>query len=99
MQGTCRRVRLEVGPRTIAFEGVTAVPRNVPLQLDRTLQRRLRQVDLHAVARRLHVTDIHQLRESRTPESGERTTTGVEGEIVLAVVPPRRHHPAVLLVH
>jgi hypothetical protein len=60
VQRACRRVGLEVGPRPVALDGVAERPalpvlRDLPLELDLRPQRRLRQVDLHAVAGRLDV--------------------------------------------
>ncbi len=60
-------------------------------------RRGLRQVDLHALARRFHERRVDEPRERRHPEPRERTSARVEREVVARalVVPARAHHPAV----
>ena len=99
VQRARRGVGLEVGPGAVAFDRVAAVLRDLPLELDRTLQRGLRQVDLHAAAGGLHVADVDQAGQRRRPQPGQRTAAGVQRQVVLAVEPARRHHPAVLVLH
>ena len=91
------RVGLEVGTRPVALEGVAPL-RDLPFERHRTLGRGLRQVDLHAVPGGLDVADVDQPGQRRRPQPGERSAAGVEREVVLAVVPARRHDPAVLVV-
>ena len=94
-----RRVRLEVGPRAVALDGVAPL-RDLPLELHLRQRRRLRQVDLHAVAGGLDVADVHQARERRRPEPRERPAAGVERQVIAGplVEPARRHDPGVLAV-
>ena len=92
-----RGVRLEVGAGPVALDGVAPL-RDLPLELDRSLERGLGQVDLHAAAGGLHVADVDQAGQRRRPQPGERAAAGVEREVVRAVVPARRHHPGVLVV-
>ena len=76
-----------------------AVFGDLPFEFDRALQGGLGQVDLHAVPGGLDVADVDEARQRRRPQPGQRAAAGVEGEVVGAVEPARRHHPAVLVVH
>jgi hypothetical protein len=80
------RVGLEVRAGPVTFDRVRPL-RHLPLQRDLGLQRRLRQVDEHAVTGRLEVVRVHEPGERGRPESGDRPAAGVEGEVVLAVEP------------
>ncbi len=62
------------------------------------LQRRLGQIDLDAVAGRLHVADVDQAGQRGRPQPGQRPAAGVQRQMIGAVEPPRRHHPAVVVV-
>ncbi len=99
VQGRRRRVGLEVGPGPVALDGVAPL-RDLPLELDLRQHRRLGQVDLDAVAGRLDVADVHQPRQRRGPEPGDRAAAGVERQVVAGplVEPARRHDPGVLAV-
>ena len=97
VQRAGRGVGLEVGPGPVALDRVAPL-RDLPLEADRALERGLRQVDLHAGAGGLDVADVDQAGQRRRPQPGQRAAAGVQGQVVLAVVPARRHHPAVLVV-
>ena len=91
-------VGLEVGPGPVALDGVRPL-RDLPLEGDLGLERRLGQVDDDAVAGRLHeAAEVDEAGQRRRPQAGDRAAAGVEGEVVRAVEPARRHDPAVLAV-
>ena len=56
------------------------------------------KIDFDAVAGGLDVADVHDARQCRGPEAGDRSATGVERQMVSGalVEPARRHHPCVL---
>src|SRR4051794_9859110 len=91
------RVGLEVGARPVPLERV-APPGDLPLEADRALERGLGEVDLHAGAGGLDVADVARVGQCGGPRPGQGTAAGVEGEVVPAVEPAGRHHPAVLVV-
>ena len=64
------------------------------------LLRRLRQVDLDAVAGGLDVSDVDQSGQRRRPETRDRPAAGIERQMIAGalVVPARRHHPGVIAV-
>src|ERR1700752_666659 len=82
IERACGGVSLEVRPCAIAFDRITPL-RDLPLKLRFGLHRRLRQIDLHTVSRRLDVTNVDLACECSRPEAGNRTTTGVERQILL----------------
>src|ERR1700720_2475926 len=90
MQGSSRRVRLEVSPGSVAFNGIAPL-RNLPLELDLGKRSRLRQIDLYAVTGSLDVANVHDASERRSPEAGDRTAAGIERKMVsrALVEPPR----------
>ena len=56
--------------------------RDLPLELDLRQHRRLRQIDLDAVAGGLDVADVHQARQRRGPQARDRAAAGVERQMV-----------------
>ena len=97
VEGGRRRVRLEVGARAVALQGVGPA-RDLPLQLGLGEVGGLRQADEHARARCLHPSEVYLARERSDPEARERPATAVEGKVLPgpAVEPARRHDPGVL---
>ena len=95
VEGEGGGVGLEVAPGPVPLEGVGPL-RDLPLEGDFGLRHRPRQVDEHRVTGRLGVAAV----STRPPRAvahrrGERATTGVGDEVVLAVEPAGRHRPAV----
>ena len=92
-----RGIRLEVAARSVALERIAPF-RDRPFEDRFGRVARARERDLHALAGRLHVADVHQTRQRRDPEPRQRAASGVECEEVLSIEPSWRHHPGVLLV-
>ena len=92
-----RRVGDEVDPRAVALDRVGPL-RDLPLERLLGRVRRLRQVDQHARAGRLHVRRLDLVRQRGRPQARERAAAGVEREVVAGalVVPARAHHPRVV---
>src|SRR4029077_799082 len=71
--------------------------RDAPLELHLGLQRRLRQIYLHALASRLDVSDVDEPRQRGRPEARERAAARVEREVIArpAIEVAGRHDPGV----
>ena len=71
MQSGRRRVGLEVGAGPVPLDGVAPLG-DLPLEADLGLEGRAGQVDLDAVAGRLHVADVDQPGQGGRPQPGQR---------------------------
>ena len=96
VEGGCCRIRLEIRPRAIAFDGIAPLG-NLPLELRFGEKRSLRQIDFHAVASCFDVADVDEARERGRPESGDWAASGIERQVISSplVVPPRGHDPGI----
>src|SRR5262249_634698 len=99
MQGSGRRIRLEVCARPIALDRVAPFG-NLPLELNLRQGSGLWKIDLHALSCGFYVSDVDDARQSRGPKARDRAAPRVKREVILCalVIPARRHHPGVLVL-
>ena len=91
-------VRLEVGARPVALDGVAPLRESSIRNSTSGLVAVLGRLKIDAGPGRLDVADVDQSGQRGGPQAGERSAAGIEREMILAVVPARRHHPTILVV-
>src|ERR1700722_13434755 len=89
-------IHLEIGARTISLDGIAPL-RNLPFEFDFRQRGCFRQVHLYAAAGGLDVTDVNLTGQSRGPETGNRSTARVDGQMIVGplVEPAWRHYPSI----
>src|SRR5205807_5522304 len=87
MQRSGCSVSLEVGSGAIAFDGVTPLW-NLPLELYLWLRGSLRQANLDTLPGGFDIaSQVYEAGQSRYPQACKRSTTGIQGQIIMPIVP------------